>query len=325
MSEHANEPPPARAGEQADGRTAPVYRDTEQRWPTPVVVSIQSRVAMGHVGNSAATLPLQLAGYEVVDVPTALLSNHPFYPGFTGRLLEPADVAQLLTGVAARGVGHAASAVLSGFLGTAGVGPVVADFLTHARPVNPALRYVCDPVLGEAGSGYYVDPDLLGHYRDRLLPTADVSTPNLFELEQLTSGGVRDLADVQRRADHLLGERPAALVLTGAALTDTPDDCLDTIVVTAGAGGRGTWRVRGPRVSRHFDGTGDVFTALLTAAWLRGPATPATVPSAAAAAVAGTAEVVRRTVADATKELQLVATGMRMVTPSVRVVAERLR
>ncbi len=285
-----------------------VYRDTEQTWTTPVVVSVQSRVAMGHVGNSAAVFPLQLAGLAVVDVPTALLSNHPFYPGHRGRLLGADLVGDLLLGIAERGVGRVASAVVSGFLGTAPVAPVVAAFVRSARDTNPSLRYVCDPVLGDVGPGLYVDPGLVAHYRRELVPLADVVTPNVFELELLTAPGVADVADLEQRAGELLGARTAAVVVTGAVLTDTPEGCLDTVVVTSADGRRGTWRIRGRRRDRHFDGTGDLFTALFTTAWLR-PGGATGVVQAAAAAVGGTGAVVDRTVADGTKELQVVAVG----------------
>ena len=303
-----------------------VYRDTEQTWTTPVVVSVQSRVAMGHVGNSAAVLPLQLAGIEVVDVPTALLSNHPFYPGHRGRLLDADLVGELLAGVTERGVGRVAAVVVSGFLGTAAVGPVVAAFVRTARDSNPALRYVCDPVLGDTGPGLYVDPGLVDRYRHDLVPLADVVTPNVFELEALTSPGAFGVVDVEARAGELLSSRTAAVVVTGAALSDTPDDCLDTVVVTAMGGRRGTWRVRGHRRDRHFDGTGDLFTALFTAAWLRGGGAldEAGVVGAVAAAVGGTAAVVDRTVADGTKELQVVAVGA-AVRDAVPATVEQLR
>lgn len=303
-----------------------VYRDTEQNWTTPVVVSVQSRVAMGHVGNSAAVLPLQLAGLEVVDVPTALLSNHPFYPGHRGRLLDADLVGDLLAGVTERGVGRVAAAVVSGFLGTAAIAPVVAAFVRDARRDNPDLRYVCDPVLGDTGPGLYVEPGLVSRFRDDLVPLADVVTPNVFELEALTAPGATGVADVERRAEQLLGPGTTAVVITGAVLSDTPEDHLDTVVVTAGGGRRGTWRVRGPRRDRHFDGTGDLFTALFTAAWLRGGGAvdPAAVVAAVAAAVGGTAAVVDRTVADGTKELQVVAVGTGVLTAPPAPV-ERLR
>ena len=295
--------------------TGAVYRGTEQTWADPVVVSVQSRVAMGHVGNSAAVFLLQLAGCEVVEVPTTLLSNHPFYPGVRGCPLGGAAVAELLAGIAERGVSAAARAVVSGFLATADVAEPVARFVADARAADAraadpggahrGLRYVCDPVLGDTGPGLYVDPGLVGATRDRLLPLADVATPNLFELELLAGPGPATAAGVAERA-RILPLRPGGVVVvTGTVLADTPAGHLDTLVVAAD----GAWRLRGPRVERHFDGTGDVFTALLTAAWLaRGGGLDA-LPAAAGAAVAGTAEVVRATVAAGTKELRLVASA----------------
>lgn len=287
-----------------------VYRDTEQAWADPVVVSVQSRVAMGHVGNSAAVLPLQLAGFEVVEVATTLLSNHPFYPGVRGGPLGGATVAGLLDGVAERGVGAAARAVVSGFLATADVAAPVARFVGDARAANPGLRYVCDPVLGDTGPGLYVDPGLVAATRDRLLPLADVATPNAFELDLLAggataAGGGATAAQVAARARSLPLRAGGVVVVTGTVLADTPPGHLDTLVVAVDA----AWRLRGPRVERHFDGTGDVFTALFTAAWLGAGGGPDAVVQAAGAAVAGTAEVVKATVAAGTKELRLVASA----------------
>ena len=57
------------------------------------ILSIQSAVAYGHVGNSAATFPLQRLGHEVWPVPTVVFSNHTGYGAWRGPLLAPADVA----------------------------------------------------------------------------------------------------------------------------------------------------------------------------------------------------------------------------------------
>src|ERR1700742_262755 len=113
------------------------------------VISIQSQVAWGHVGNSAAVFPMQMHGIDVVAVPTTLLSNRPGYPTIRGRVLEAQLVADLLVGIAERGVIDTASMILSGYLGSADIGTVVADFVARARQANPRLRYTLDPVLGD--------------------------------------------------------------------------------------------------------------------------------------------------------------------------------
>src|SRR6202012_5449844 len=110
------------------------------------VISIQSQVASGHVGNSAAVFPMQMHGIDVVAVPTTLLSNRPGYPTIRGRVLEAELVADLLLGIEERGGVYAASMILSGYLGSAGIAGVVADFVARAKSRNGALRYTLDPV-----------------------------------------------------------------------------------------------------------------------------------------------------------------------------------
>ena len=68
------------------------------------ILSIQSSVAYGHVGNSAAVFPLQRLGHEVWPVFTVHFSNHTGYGAWRGPLLAPDHVAAVITGIAERGV-----------------------------------------------------------------------------------------------------------------------------------------------------------------------------------------------------------------------------
>src|SRR5882757_7032351 len=149
------------------------------------VISIQSQVAYGHVGNSAAVFAMQMHGIDVIAVPTTLLSNRPGYATIRGRVLEAQLVADLLLGIEERGAVDTASMILSGYLGSAEIAAVVADFVTRAKARNPALRYVCDPVLGDRDRGLFVKPDIPPLVRDRLCPPAEIITPNHFEFDWL--------------------------------------------------------------------------------------------------------------------------------------------
>ena len=151
----------------------------------PHVISIQSQVAHGHVGNSAAVFPMRALGVDVAAVPTTLLSNHPVYPTMRGRVLESALVADLLEGLEERGLVEAAAAIITGYLGSAENGAVIADFLARAKARNPALLYVCDPVIGDEGSGVFVAAGVIDCFRNQLVPAASIATPNQFELELL--------------------------------------------------------------------------------------------------------------------------------------------
>ena len=106
------------------------------------VISIQSQVAYGHVGNSAAVFPMQMHGIDVIAVPTTLLSNRPGYPTIRGRVLDAQLVAELLLGVEERGALDGCRMILSGYLGSAEIAAVVADFVRAPRPATPRCPIV---------------------------------------------------------------------------------------------------------------------------------------------------------------------------------------
>ena len=149
------------------------------------VISIQSQVAYGHVGNNAAVFPMQMHGIDVIAVPTTLLSNRPGYPTIRGRVLEAQLVADLLLGIEERDALDTCEAILSGYLGSPDIAAVVADFVARARARNPAPTYCCDPVLGDRDGGLFVQADIPPLMRDLLCPLADIITPNHFEFEWL--------------------------------------------------------------------------------------------------------------------------------------------
>ena len=156
-------------------------------------LSIQSSVAYGHVGNSAATFPLQRLGHEVWPVPTVVFSNHTGYGAWRGPLLPPDDVRAVVTGIAERGVLATCDGVLSGYLGGPGICEVVVDAVAQVKAANPAATYTCDPVMGNATSGCFVDPAIPPIIREQVVPVADLITPNQFELGFLTDTEPDDL------------------------------------------------------------------------------------------------------------------------------------
>src|SRR6476646_9769908 len=178
------------------------------------VISIQSQVAFGHVGNSAAVFPMQMHGIDVVAVPTTLLSNRPGYPTIRGRVLDAELVADLLRGIEERGAVDTATMILSGYLGSADNAAVVADFVARAKAKNPALRYCCDPVLGDRDRGLFVRADIPPLARDRLCPLADIITPNHSESEWLCGTKAATIEEVIEAAHSLIARRPSTVVVT---------------------------------------------------------------------------------------------------------------
>jgi len=186
------------------------------------VISIQSQVAYGHVGNSAAVFPMQMHGIDVIAVPTTLLSNRPGYPTIRGRVLDAQLVADLLLGIEERGAVDTAQMILSGYLGSPGIAAVVADFVKRAKAKNPALRYCCDPVLGDRDRGLFVHADIPPQVADRLCPLADIVTPNHFEFEYLSGAKAATIDQVIEAARALMAHGPSTVVVTSAELSDTP-------------------------------------------------------------------------------------------------------
>lgn len=232
----------------------------------PFVISIQSQVVFGHVGNSAALFPMQAAGLEVAAIPTVIFSNTPHYPTLRGRALPPDFFFDLLEGARERGLAERADFLLTGYIGSFDVAMMVADFVEEAKSVNPRLIYVCDPVIGDAGPGLYVPEAIADVIRDRLLPMADIATPNPFELSWLTGRTIATLADLQAARRDLRMAPDAHLIATGCSLSDSPAGHIESAVLGA------------DQPSRHpveylpvaLPGTGDLFTALIVAGLARG-------------------------------------------------------
>lgn len=246
--------------------------------PPPFVISIQSQVVLGHVGNSAALFPMQAAGLEVAAIPTVVFSNTPDYPTLRGRALPPEFFSDLLQGARERGLPERADYILTGYIGSLDVAQMVADFVAEAKAANPRLRYVCDPVLGDEGPGLYVPEAIAGVMRDRLLPMADIATPNPFELAWLTGLPIRGLTDLQaaRAALHIA---PAAhLIATGCVLGDTRQGMLETVLL----GPEGPSRHPTERLPIALPGTGDLFAGLLVAGIGRGLPVPRAIETAQA-------------------------------------------
>ena len=236
----------------------------------PLVISIQSQVVFGRVGNSAAIFPMQAAGLEVAAIPTVLFSNTPHYPTLRGCPTPPEIFADLLTGAEERGLPARASFVLSGYIGSVEVARMAARFVAGAKAANSGLRYICDPVMGDTGPGLYVPPEIAAIMRADLLPQADLATPNQFELGWLTGLDIHTLADLHRARQRLNMSPQALLIATGCKLDDTPEGMIESVILS----GHGETRHPTPYLPIFLSGTGDLYTGLLTAG-LGGGATPA--------------------------------------------------
>ena len=225
------------------------------------VLSIQSSVAYGHVGNSAAVFPLQRLGVEVWPVYTVHFSNHTGYGAWRGPLLAADDVRDVITGIEERGVLGQVDAVLSGYQGGEDIGDVILDAVARVKAANPAATYTCDPVMGNAKSGCFVNPAIPPLLRERVVPQADLITPNQFELGFLTGTEPRSLEETLASADLARAMGPRTVLVTSVERPDAPEDTIEMMAVDDD----GAWLVQTPRLPLKANGSGDVTAALFTA------------------------------------------------------------
>jgi len=222
------------------------------------ILSIQSHVAYGHVGNASAVFPMQRLGVEVWPIHTVQFSNHTGYGAWKGRVFDGPAIEELLEGIAERGVLPRCDGVLSGYMGSADIGNAILSAVARVRAANPDALYCCDPVIGDVGRGVFVRPGIPEFMRDQAVPAADIITPNQFELDYLSGIATDTMASVKEAvaAVHLLG--PKVVLVTSLESRETPADAIDPL---AGEGGR-FWRVRTPKLSLSVNGAGDAVAAL---------------------------------------------------------------
>ncbi len=272
------------------------------------VLSIQSHVAYGHVGNSSAVFPLQRLGIEVWPVHTVQFSNHTGYGEWRGRVFDGQAVDEVVEGIAERGVLAGCDAVLSGYLGSADIGHAVVGAVARVREANPSAVYCCDPVIGDVGRGVFVRPGIPEFMREVAVPAADLVTPNHYELDLLSGTTTRSLASVKDAVAAVQALGPRVVLTTSLVAEDTPDDAVDLLASEAGR----HWRVRTPRLDVAVNGAGDAIAALFLAHWLD-TRSAADAVARAAASVHG---LLAATEAAGSREILLVAAQEEVVDPS---------
>jgi pyridoxine kinase len=215
------------------------------------ILSIQSSVAYGHVGNSAVTFPLMRMGVEVWPLNTVHFSNHTGYETSRGPLLGAADLRNVLQGIDERGVLGQVDAVLSGYQGGADIGTMILEAVALVKVRNPAAIYCCDPVLGDADVGSYVLPGIAEFMREQVVPAAQIITPNQFELTCLTGLPVATMDDVLGAADAARGLGPDIVLVTSVVRLDARPGTIEMVAVDGDRGMVGLDTATGAYVHRQ--------------------------------------------------------------------------
>lgn len=270
------------------------------------ILSFQSAVAYGHVGNSAATLPLQRLGFDVWPVDTVQFSNHPGHGGRTGMILPAAHVEDVIDGLDRVGALDSCDGVLSGYLGESATAKAVARAVGLSRREGRSPPYLCDPVMGDDGGGLYVEAGLPALFRDLLVPMADIITPNRFELALLAEQPVNSLGEAGAASRRLMARGPRMVVTTSLEAGPATIACL-------AVGAEGAWVVETPMLEFPVapNGAGDLLAAVLLGRVLSGQA----LPDALTLAVSGVFGVLERTRMQGRRELALTAAQDEIIRP----------
>jgi pyridoxine kinase len=225
----------------------------------PRVLAISSHVVRGHVGLCATVPALQSLGHEVWALPTVLLANRPGLGRLCKHELSEGDLAGMLSALEADGCWASVDAVLTGYFASPATVSAAAHAVARIRQANPRALVLVDPILGDAGR-LYTDQETAAVIRSKLLPQAQVATPNLFEVQWLTGSAASSPADLEAAARGL---GPQTVVVTSARETH---DSVTTLLVT-----------ESQRIERSFakhlglpNGAGDLFAGLFLGALLNG-------------------------------------------------------
>lgn len=281
------------------------------------ILSIQSAVAYGHVGNSAAVFPLQRIGVEVMPVHTVNFSNHTGYGAWRGALMSGDDVTEIVMGIEERGGLDHVDAVLSGYQGSDSIGDAILDAVARVKQHNPEAIYACDPVLGNATSGCHVAPEVQNLIRDRVVPAADLITPNQFELGFLTGTSPDTLESTLEAVDIARARGPRVVLVTSVVRPERAAGTVEMLAVTDA----GAWIVATPRLPLKANGSGDVTAALFTAQYLR----TGDAASALSRATASVFALLEATYESGERELQLIAAQEAYAHPNEQFQVRRVR
>ncbi len=280
------------------------------------ILSIQSAVAYGHVGNSAAVFPLQRIGVEVLPVYTVNFSNHTGYGAWRGPMISPDDVREVLLGIEDRGVLPQIDVVLSGYQGGEGIADVILETVERVKAANPAAVYSCDPVMGNAKSGCFVAPAIPVLLRDRVVPAADIITPNQFELGFLTNTEPDTLESTLASVELVRATGPRTVLVTSVERPDREDGTIEMLAVDDS----GAWIVQTPYIPMKANGSGDVTAALFTAHYRR----TGDLSEALARTTSSVFDLLTRTHESGERELQLVESQEAYANPQLQFKPQRV-
>jgi pyridoxine kinase len=225
------------------------------------ILSVQSHVAYGYVGNKAAVYPLQNMGYDVVPINTVQFSNHTGYGSWKGEIFTAEHIKNLAEGLVSLGIPKKTKGILSGYMGSREICEQVYDIVKSWKKINPEIQYLCDPVIGNTQC--FVKPEVLDFFKNNL--SADIITPNQFEAETLTDIKIENEDGARKAADYFHNKGIKIVIITGNKFSGQEglhvflSTATDTLTITT----------KEYEFEISPNGTGDVFSALFLGSYLK--------------------------------------------------------
>ena len=220
------------------------------------ILSIQSHVSVGHVGNSASVFPLQLLGHEVWSVNTSQLSNHTGHKTVAGKHVAAAQIEDLILGIEDLGVFPNCDAIISGYVYDSKTVEVISDTVDRIKRANPLAIYLCDPVMGDDRKGLYVPDAVAEAITTLLIQKSDILTPNRFELSQLCDEHIHSVDHAAQALQKLTDRGPDMAICTSLTAPSSP------LVSTLGKDRTHIWTIETPRLNIETNGAGDCLAAI---------------------------------------------------------------
>jgi len=226
------------------------------------VLSIQSHVAYGYVGNKAATFPLQSMGYDVWPVNTVQFSNHTGYGKWQGTIFSSEHIKSVIQGIEDLEVADKCVAILSGYMGSSEICHEVAATVKRFKARNANVLYLCDPVIGNTSC--FVKPEVLHFFKNYL--QADIITPNQFEAETLSGIIIKNVQDLKNVANYFHKLNVKIVIITGVKVQDLENNGL--YVFISCEQGYAVVKTKEHDFVIPPNGSGDLFSALFLGSYL---------------------------------------------------------
>lgn len=228
--------------------------------PAQKILSIQSHVVHGYVGNKAASFPLQCQGWDVDVLNTVNFSNHTGYGSVKGTKATPEDLSLIYEGLA--NINCKYDALLTGYIPGAEALEVVGEIGSDLKKRNPNALWLLDPVMGDEGQLYVSETVIPGYQKLLLRGNIDIITPNQFEAELLVGYKIETIENLK----HALSDLHNKYNLKSVVITSLNLNTESKILAAASSKLEGVITsslFEIPLIESYFTGVGDLFSALL--------------------------------------------------------------